>query len=177
MSLSHLIHQNLACLEQGLRLLDDLDDAAYQQDEAPMVTSSISAHLRHCLEHYVCFLDGIPGGRVDYDARLRDRRIEQDRTYARAVLQGVMHRLARLTDDDRVLHVKLDCDVAEEGDSSSQGAASTMQRELQYLVAHTIHHFALIAVILRLKGHVPDERFGVAPSTLKYYWRQPEAAS
>ena len=45
---------------------------------------------------------------------------------------------------------------------------STVARELQFLVSHTIHHHALIAAILRLESHTPAEGFGIAPSTLKY---------
>jgi hypothetical protein len=45
---------------------------------------------------------------------------------------------------------------------------STISRELQALSSHTIHHFALIAVILRLHGIFLDPEFGVSPSTLRY---------
>ena len=34
--------------------------------------------------------------------------------------------------------------------------------------AHTVHHYALIAIASRLQGIFPDASFGVAPSTLKY---------
>ena len=46
--------------------------------------------------------------------------------------------------------------------------ASSIGRELQALSSHTIHHFALIAVTLRLHGIVVDPDFGMSPSTLRY---------
>jgi len=39
---------------------------------------------------------------------------------------------------------------------------------LQALSSHTIHHFALIAVTLRLHGIQVDPNFGMSPSTLRY---------
>jgi hypothetical protein len=50
--------------------------------------------------------------------------------------------------------------------------ASTVARELQFLLSHTVHHYALIALILRLQGFEPGEEFGVAPSTLAHWRRE-----
>ena len=41
-------------------------------------------------------------------------------------------------------------------------------RELLFLISHTVHHFALIAFMLRSFGIEPGDKFGVAPSTLRY---------
>ena len=46
--------------------------------------------------------------------------------------------------------------------------ASSLGRELLFLASHTVHHYALIAVLVRLWGVAPDDDFGVAPSTLAY---------
>ena len=45
---------------------------------------------------------------------------------------------------------------------------SSVSRELQVLSSHTIHHFALIAITLRMHGVELDSDFGMAPSTLRY---------
>jgi hypothetical protein len=39
---------------------------------------------------------------------------------------------------------------------------------LQFLLSHTVHHFALMALILRAQGADPGDDFGVAPSTLEH---------
>ncbi len=56
--------------------------------------------------------------------------------------------------------------------ASTEGAEvrtrSSLGRELQFLVSHTVHHYALIAIASRMQGIWPKESFGVAPSTLKY---------
>ena len=45
---------------------------------------------------------------------------------------------------------------------------SSVGRELQVLSSHTIHHFALMAMTLRVLGVPVDPDFGMAPSTLRY---------
>src|SRR5437667_441272 len=54
--------------------------------------------------------------------------------------------------------------------------ASTVGRELMYAVAHTIHHYALIAVMCGLIDVPVPDGFGVAPSTLRYRSEQQKAA-
>jgi uncharacterized damage-inducible protein DinB len=42
---------------------------------------------------------------------------------------------------------------------------STLARELLFVISHTIHHQALIAVLLSAAGRTVPEAFGLAPST------------
>ena len=42
---------------------------------------------------------------------------------------------------------------------------STVGRELVFVNSHTIHHQALIAVLLALRGDAVPDRLGFAPST------------
>jgi membrane protein DedA with SNARE-associated domain len=49
-----------------------------------------------------------------------------------------------------------------------QPVASGISRELTFLVSHSIHHYALIGVILRLNGILVPQQFGFAPSTIFY---------
>lgn len=46
--------------------------------------------------------------------------------------------------------------------------ASSLPRELQFLLSHTVHHYALIATMNAVAGVETPEDFGVAPSTLVY---------
>ena len=52
---------------------------------------------------------------------------------------------------------------------SPSGAAvtgsSTLARELAFVVSHTIHHQAIIGVLLAIHGHAVPDRFGHSPST------------
>ena len=45
---------------------------------------------------------------------------------------------------------------------------STVSRELLFAGSHAIHHFAIIAVLMRAQGRTVSYDFGKAPSTLTY---------
>lgn len=170
-----LLTHNMVHLEQGIQMIQELDDAGYTMINPPLYGSSIGAHMRHAIEHYISFLDGLADQKVDYDARKRDVRIETDRAFAIGVLEDLIARLAQVSTQDQAVVVKLDSD--KDADSDEPWSASTIKRELQYLQAHTIHHYALIAMIVRLQGGAPHDEFGVAPSTLKYRKRTLQPAS
>ena len=51
---------------------------------------------------------------------------------------------------------------------SGEWCASTGRRELQFLLSHSVHHYAIIAMICGQHEIEVPEGFGVAPSTLKY---------
>jgi len=159
-----ILEQNLYFLRQGLELLDALDAETYAAKEGGR--ASIGAHLRHCIDFFNCFLDGLETGRIDYDARCRDAAVETDRRAAARVLADVADRLAALGPADlgRVLEVKADIP---EGVPFAW-SRSSLARELQFLTSHTVHHFALIALLMRQRGLDPGDEFGVAPSTLAY---------
>lgn len=169
-SFKFLIENNIQCLVQGINLLTDLEDAVYVHTQAPAYTSCIGDHYRHCLEHYISFLDGLEAlsspSQVDYDARKRDKRIATQRDYAIEITNNIITRMGRLVCEGEVIQVKIDCRL--DGEEGAVWAGSTPERDLQYLQAHTIHHYALIAMIARLQGVEPGEQFGMAPSTLTY---------
>lgn len=173
-SFKYLVENNILCLEQGIRLLQDMEDEVYLHTNAPIYSSGIGDHYRHCVEHYLCFLDGIDSERIDYDARKRDKRISTDRIYAIQTTSKVIDRLNQLACEGATLKVKMDCRLDDE--EGAVWTSSTPERDLQYLQAHTIHHYALIAMILRLQGLEPGEGFGVAPSTLTYRKHQTQTA-
>jgi hypothetical protein len=52
--------------------------------------------------------------------------------------------------------------------SGSQTSGSTVGREIMYVVAHAVHHYALIGIMGGLMGLKLPAGFGVAPSTTKY---------
>jgi hypothetical protein len=54
---------------------------------------------------------------------------------------------------------------------------STVRRELQFLLSHTVHHYALIAMICHRHQRPVESDFGVAPSTLNYRRRAAAACA
>ena len=160
-----MIRANQSCLGQALSLLDLLDDAQYASPRGSW--SPVGAQLRHVIEHYQSFVAGLPSRAIDYDARPRDAAIEASRHRAAAVLRELIVHLATIEAlplETPVL-VKMEC-VPEA--AAPNWAASSVGRELQFLVSHSIHHYALIKLLLAGDGIGLDADFGLAPSTLSY---------
>lgn len=163
--MSDLVDDNIACLRQGLDLLNELDDANFAEGHAACYGSSIGQHMRHNIDHFYSLLRGLSSGEIDYDARARDPRLETETTVAREALEEIIAELQGIGEGnlERPLSVIMDS-----GAAVPKPAQSTLRRELQFLLSHTVHHFALISVMLRLNGAEPPPGFGVAPSTLKH---------
>jgi uncharacterized damage-inducible protein DinB len=128
---------------------------------------SVGGHFRHCLDFYGCLLDGLPSGRIDYTARARDRAVESQPQRCIEGFRSVIARLEALRNDDaqRPLSVRGDGGP----DEGTGWSRSTLGRELQFLLSHTIHHFALIGFMLRASGMELEPSFGVAPTTLRHW--------
>lgn len=162
-----LIEQNRRFLLQGIQFLEKIDDSQFNLADHAYFNSSIGKHLRHVLDHYRSFVGSI-NGNIDYDARERDERLETDRTYAIAVCRDLYVALGRLTFPSGGIDSAVQIRCNDTGDGEKLWTQSTFTRELQFLSGHTVHHYALISMILRiLEIDIPEE-FGVAPSTLKF---------
>ena len=161
-----LAASNAACLRQGLALLARLSDEQYACARPPFERGGIGAHIRHVVDHYDALLAGVATGSVDYDLRERDRRVERERGLARARLEHVLAQLLALPAGahERVLAVHMD----DGGRRAGPPAQSSVGRELQFLLSHTVHHYALIAAKARGAGLDPGRDFGVAPATLRH---------
>jgi hypothetical protein len=158
-------------LEQALALLERLDDRLYSGTAGLPVRSGVGSHLRHCLDFYQSFLEGARAGVVDYNRRERDELVARDRACAAVRVEIVIENLLALTDLDGDAPLLVSPEDTEPG-AAGAWCASTIARELQFLLSHTVHHYALIALILRLQGFEPGEEFGVAPSTLAHWRRE-----
>ena len=157
-----MIRANQQCLGQAVRLLDLLGDAQYASPRGQW--SAVGAQLRHVIEHYQCFLEGLDQGRIDYDARRRDPIIETSRERARTVLRELSDRIGRIPTEG-VVSVQMRCAADAKDPTWSE---SSIGRELQFLVSHSVHHFALIKFLLAGDDLALDPDFGMAPSTLAH---------
>ena len=162
-----LAGRNAAYLEQGIDLIERVGDPLFcGSPEAG--TRGVGPHFRHIVDHYDSFFRGLGDGRVDYDQRERDTRLETDRAAIRSKLGELCARLDGLRSEEVLdsISVVMDCGHTEGDDRTWTG--STVLRELQFLVSHTVHHYAMIGEILGAEGVEMDPDFGVAPSTLRY---------
>jgi uncharacterized damage-inducible protein DinB len=161
-----LFDENAVLLEQTANLLDGLSPQIYKHVHAHGLGGSVGGHTRHCVEFYQVFLTGLLSGRIDYDARSRDLLIETDVDHAINALRETAAKLRQVSAGHSLL-TRLQV-IENQTLSELEWSDSSVGRELRFLSSHTIHHCALIAILLRLSGHPMPESFGVAPSTLRY---------
>ena len=170
---SNAITPNIAILNQGVALLESLDDESYRRQLSVVFNGSIGGHMRHVIEHYQCLLShfGESSAGVNYEARPRQKILETDRLSAVATLDAILMSLG-------LLEIRApDSPVSYCAESSgSTPVPSSLVRELEFLLSHSVHHYALIAVLCRLQGFEPPTNFGMAPSTLRYLERIEQCA-
>jgi hypothetical protein len=144
-------------------LLIGMDQETYCGRFAPGVSGSIGEHVRHCLDHVSALLTADPAATLSYDHRHRGTAVETEP--ASAIRHLVECRRVLDTWGGRSLDepVRVSSLIAASGESVT--GWSTLARELAFVMSHTIHHQALIAVLLAIRGHGVPDRFGYAPST------------
>ena len=127
----------------------------------------IGPHLRHIIEHYEAFLNGLDQGVIDYDNRNRNREIERDPALARRrcdeLAAGYTARLSRSWPE--TLAVAFDGGAA--GDDRFV-SGSTPLRELLFVAGHAVHHYALLRLLLKQSGLTLPENVGKAAATIRY---------
>ncbi len=168
------ILDNIYYLQQATVLLADMTPETFTYKNPPLYQNGVGPHLRHCMDHVELFLQGYADGHVDYDQRPRRDLQQQDPVAMCLWIRELIEKLKNLQVEDlpRSLKVKMDCG----SEMMDPWSGSTVFRELQFLISHTVHHFALIAMILRDQGLPVSEGFGVAPSTLKFAAELPPCA-
>jgi uncharacterized damage-inducible protein DinB len=124
---------------------------------------AIGGHVRHVLDHIAALVAASPMRTLSYDHRARGTTVEHDPGAAIHEMMRLDAALARWTDqrlDDSIVV------TAMTSTHESLSSWSTLARELTFVVAHTVHHQAMIALLLEWQGMpLPSERFGIAPAT------------
>ena len=126
-------------------------------------SGSIGAHVRHCLDHVSALECGVVSGHICYDDRERNTVVERDPRLGVSRLRRASARLSQYPDGLLERSLVLATQIADDGRSIR--VESTVGRELAFVISHTIHHSALIAVLLERSEHDVPARLGLAPST------------
>jgi hypothetical protein len=166
-----LIEENIRILRQGIALIEQIGDAIYANAKPPLMESGVGGHIRHCIDFYKRFFSSFQTGGINYVLRQRNPQIETNRRLAISEIEAVIERLSRLTADDLQSEVRVIAEDLPGPLDRSVWSCSSVGRELQALLGHTIHHYAMVALALRLQGVETSAEFGVAPSTLAH-WRR-----
>lgn len=160
-----LLQANREILAAAAGVLDGIDDADYTRVMPGIASGTIGAHLRHILDHYSAILDRSDGV-IDYERRRRESEMETCRQQALQEVRRMLLGLEGVQDE----HIR----IRSEASQSAQvvvNVGSTVSRELLFAGSHAIHHFAIIAVLMRAQGRDVSDDFGRAPSTLTYMRR------
>lgn len=160
-----ILRDCVALLRQGSRVVESIPDDVFVAITPLSPRGSIGAHFRHILNFYDQFLVGVQNFRIDYNHRERDTSVERNRAEALIKLEQTMSRL------EQVKLIDLNDHLLVSMENSEAWSRSSVLRELDFLLSHTIHHYSLIAMLLRIYEINPGGEFGVAPSTLEH-WKQ-----
>ena len=127
-------------------------------------SGAIGEHVRHVLDHLSALIGASPTAVLSYDHRTRGTSVESDPSAAVREMMRLDLALERWT--DRSLDEPIAVAAVLDADGQSVTGWSTLARELAFVMNHTIHHQAIIALLLEFQGHQAlDDRFGYAPST------------
>ena len=162
-----LLDSALEILTQGESLLAEIDDDIYTRKIPAAFNASIGGHYRHCLDHFRSLLDSSSAGDLNYDHRERGTLIENDRFAALNATHELRSGFQSFPADCLSRELNVTCKTSYASDAS-QFSSSTVGREIMYVVAHAVHHYALIGIMGGLMGLKMPPGFGVAPSTLKH---------
>jgi uncharacterized damage-inducible protein DinB len=127
-------------------------------------SGTIGAHVRHTLDHVAALIAASPTAALSYDHRSRGTEVENDPDAAVRELLALEAAVERWSSRSLDEPIRVAATLSADGDAII--GWSTLGRELAFVVSHTIHHQAMIAVLLERQGlALPHERFGYAPST------------
>jgi len=153
-------------LDQLVVVLDQIKADHYAMN-IQILNASVSQHVRHILEFYICLFDGLQSGMINYDKRKRDPRIENDKAFTLELINEIKENISnRTVNDDLSLELK----YGEEESEDSIRLSTNYYRELAYNIEHTIHHLAIIKqTIIEHFNYVElPENFGIASSTVRF---------
>jgi len=126
------------------------------------VSGAIGAHVRHVLDHVKVLVERPVLRCLTYDHRERDTAIEQDRRRGIEALRdaGEAVRVMEQPEDEPLV-----LEALVEHGQPPVAVVTSLAREVVFALQHTIHHQAIIALLLHHDGVATPSRFGYAPAT------------
>ena len=133
-------------LRQGCVLLDRVSDKVYARPLGGTLSGSLGGHYRHVLDHFLCLIEGIRTGRVNYDQRPRNPLLERSVVEARLVTEGLMDEFQGISQDVLQRECLVTYSVGY-GESEAVAVSSNVAREVMFCVGHAIHHYAILKLL------------------------------
>ena len=151
-----IVKDTITCLKQGANLIARMSKDHYSQKVGQCFNFLVGEHFRHIIDHYTSLMDGtaVDQGaalRIDCDSRRRDKEVELNPKAGIAKVELICSFLeTQDVEAETQLEVKMDTG----SDIQDQWAPSTLLRELQFLLSHTVLAAAVpfLAVITLLRA-------------------------
>ena len=152
-------------LSQIEEILDAILKLPDNQTAVLYIDTRVGSHVRHALDHYKALLLLEDSDVVDYNLRSRQSPMETDVDAAKREIAIIREQLCMFTYKDRSVRVvsEISCSETEVGEFES-----FLFREILWVVNHTIHHAAMIKVLLGQRGLCLADHIGLAPATASY---------
>lgn len=146
-------------------LLEQFEPEEYTKPLDVISGNTVGKHVRHIVEFYVCLVQGMKKGIVNYDDRKRDLGLETKLDYVQSTIQHILSDVFK-----QPMDVPMEIQMQLQPNENPICIQTTFFRELAYNLEHTIHHFALIRIALEseFKDIMLPASFGIAYSTLQY---------
>ena len=150
---------NIITLNNLVKLISPLDKI-YSQKNSHLINETIGKHVRHIIDFYLCFINGIKIKFIDYDKRERNKKVENDKEYAIKTISVIIN-LLKNSYLNTPITINLNLSITKSSLNSS------IERELMYIVDHAIHHGHIIQLFI--KNYYPNDYNNIefySPSTL-----------
>lgn len=152
--------------------LNQLNDIMVELEQMPRqladnvyCEASIGQHMRHVFDHVLAIKLAMEEGLVDYDRRDRGNEVETDRLMASQQLSLLNLWIQTEDFDNRkvVVTSEIDCET-----TRAMRFDSNLNREILYVINHSIHHAAHIKLALAQFGIKLPTHIGIAPGTASF---------
>ncbi|MFT6925674.1 MAG: hypothetical protein ACJAZP_001263 [Psychromonas sp.] len=133
--------------------------------------SGIGKHIRHILDHFLAFQQGLINDHIDYNSRHRDSEIENDAGLALQLIKQLIEWFKQPHAELKERAVKVESEISLK-QQQNMLFDSSLSRELCYLINHTVHHLAYAKLVAKELDIQVDEVIGIAPGTATYLRQQ-----
>ena len=159
----HLLSHNIEKLEEINELTSALSSELYKKKFKYLSEATIGQHVRHILEFYIEFENGLTSKFINYDKRKRNLNLETNLSYCAKEIARIIEFINTINKDEA-------CAVAVNYSDASEDILlkSSIYRELAFLVEHTVHHMAIFKPALIIENLSISDTFGLAASTKKH---------
>jgi hypothetical protein len=162
---------------QGLRILDGhlsvlagvlggtRDEVLADTTLDPCFGGTVGGHVRHVLDHVRNLVEGCEAGTIDYEARRRGDGVERSVASGLLVIEDLRRALGRTLGRMEKADARVQIRAMVSKDHTPVEVPSTLDREVVYVVDHTVHHMAMIRGMLQRAGVACPASFGLAAGT------------